>query len=94
MFRKQAQALSQRETSKDHIVYQTFVQGARMYGTCSNADQYAQYILHESQLCNELLWSHTHTFFDIDSEQHLGQLGHDEASFVETFNDILVEAFQ
>ena len=67
MYRKQAQALAQRETSNDQIVYQTFVQGARMYGTCSNADQYAQYVLHESRLCNELLWSHTHTFFDLDS---------------------------
>ena len=95
MFRKQAQALAQRETSNDQIVYQTFVQGARMYGTCSNGDQYAQYILHESHLCNELLWSHTHTFFDLDSEQHLEQLGHrDEASFVEQFNDLLIEAFQ
>ena len=94
MFRKQVQALAQRETSNDQIVFQTFVQGARMYGTCSNHDQYAQYILHESQLCNELLWSHTHTFFDLDSSQQLEQLGHpDEAHFVEQFNNILIEAF-
>ena len=38
MFRKQAEALAQRETSKDEIVFQTFVQGARVYGTCSNHD--------------------------------------------------------
>ena len=95
MYRKQALALAQRETSNDQIVYQTFVQGARMYGTCSNADQYAQYILHESRLCNELLWGHTHTFFDLDSEQHLAQLGHpDEATFIEIFNNMLIEAFQ
>ena len=94
MFRKQAQALAQRETSNDQIVFQTFVQGARMYGTCSNHDQYAQHILHESQLCNELLWTHTHTFFDLDSEQQLQQLGHtDEASFIEKFNALLIEAF-
>ena len=61
---------------------------------CSNHDQYAQYILHESQHCNELMWSHTHTFFDLDSEQQLEQLGHaDQASFVEQFNDILVDCF-
>jgi len=95
MFNKQAQALAQRETSNDEIVFQTFVQGARMYGTCSNHDQYAQYVLHESQLCNELLWTHTHTFFDLDSEQQLQQLGHtDEASFIEKFNALLIEAFQ
>ena len=95
MFRRQAEALAQRETSNDKIVFQTFVQGARMYGTCSNHDQYAQYILHESQLCNELLWSHTHTFFDLDSEQQLEQLGHvDQAHFVEQFNGILVDCFR
>ena len=95
MFNKQAAALAQRETSKDEIVFQTIVQRARMYGTCSNHDQYAQHILHESSLCNELLWTHTHTFFDLDSEQHLQQLGHaDEASFIEKFNALLIEAFQ
>ena len=94
MFRRQAEALAHRETNNDQIVFQTFVQGARMYGTCSNHDQYAQYILHESQHCNELMWSHTHTFFDLDSEQQLEQLGHaDQASFVEQFNDILVDCF-
>ena len=95
MYRKQALALAQRETSNDQIVFQTFVQGARMYGTCANADQYAEHIIHESQLCNELLWTHCHTFFDLDSSQHLQQLGHtDEASFVEQFNNILIDAFQ
>ena len=95
MFRKQALALAQRETSNDQIVYQTFLQGARMYGTCSNSDQYAQHILHDNRYCNELLWTHTHTFFDLDSEQHLEQLGHtNEAAFIECFNAILVAAFQ
>ena len=96
MFRTQAPCLAQRKISKDEIVFCTFKQGTRMYGTCADADQYAEYILLSNcPFRNELLWSHTHTFFDLDSAQHLQDLGHtDEASFVEQFNAILIAAFQ
>ena len=95
-FRKQKDALAQRETSKDSIVFCTFIDGIRHYSSLANADQYAAYILSDrpgSDYANELLWTHTHSYCDLDCPLGLDELGFTQDEFITAFSALLVSSF-
>lgn len=96
-FRRQKACLEHRKTCQDQIVFCTFIDGVRQYGTLPDHDAYAAFILSRApgaKFCNELLWSHTATYIDIDSTQTLGQLGFaSETDFQEQFCDLLKDCF-
>ena len=96
MFRKQKDCLEQRAIAKDAIVFCTFIEGIRHYSSVADHDEYACYILSEesgSDYCNELLWSHTHSYCDLDCPHTLKALGFTQTEFVEAFSDLLVSSF-
>ena len=67
-FFKQAPALDQRAISEDQICFSTLVNGARVYGSVPDKDEYARYLLSSkagSDYANELLWTDTHTNVDL-----------------------------
>ena len=95
-FFKQAPALDQRAISEDQICFSTMVNGHRVYGSVPDKDEYARYILSSndgSDFANELLWSDTHTYVDLDAPCTLDDLGHTLETFVAAFNHLLIESF-
>ncbi|HIB92462.1 TPA: hypothetical protein EYO57_35665 [Candidatus Poribacteria bacterium] len=95
-FRKQKDCLEQRTIAKDAIVFCTFIEGIRHYSSVADHDEYARYILSEesgSDFCNELLWSDTHSYCDLDCPHTLQALGFTQTEFVEAFSDLLVSSF-
>ena len=95
-FFKQAPALDQRAISEDQICFSTLVNGARVYGSVPDKDEYARYILSSkdgSDYANELLWTDTHTYVDLDAPCTLDDLGHTLETFVAAFNHLLIESF-
>jgi hypothetical protein len=96
MFRKQKDALDQRAIAKDAIVFCTFIEGVRQYSSVADHDEYARYILSDepgSDYANELLWSDTHSYCDLDCPHTLKQLGFTQDEFVQAFSALLVESF-
>ena len=96
MFFKQQPCLDQREVSGDQICFCTFVEGKRMYGSVPDQDCYARFLLSEqagAPFSNELLWSDTHTYIDLDAPCTLAELGHTLESFIEAFNELLIDQF-
>ena len=96
MFFKQQPCLDQRSVSGDQICFCTFVEGRRMYGSVPDQDCYARFLLSEeagAPFSNELLWSDTHTYIDLDAPCTLAELGHTLESFIEAFNELLIDQF-
>ena len=94
LWRTQAQCFSHRETTGDHICFSTFVEGVRHYGTCVDHDHYAEYLLSDrpgAKHANELLWTSSRGFVDLDAPCTLQELGKTEADFIAGFNTILIE---
>lgn len=95
-FRKQKDALDQRAVAKDAIVFCTFIEGVRQYSSVADRDEYARYILsgeNGSDYANELLWSDTHSYCDLDCPHTLKQLGFTQDEFIRAFSALLVESF-
>lgn len=95
-FRKQKDCLEQRGVAKDAIVFCTFIDGVRHYSSVADHDQYARYILSDepgSDYANELLWSDTHSYCDLDCPNTLKELGFTQDQFIEAFSALLVRSF-
>ena len=95
-FRKQKDCLEQRAIAKDAVVFCTFIEGQRHYSSVADLDQYAAFILSDSpgaSYCNELLWSDTHSYCDLDCPNTLRELGFTQDEFVEAFSALLVRSF-
>lgn len=93
-WQKQSQCLNQRAISKDECVFQTFIAGTRVYSCCPDQDELARFILSGKEgatYCNEVLFSDTYGYCDLDSKQTLEQLGFSEEAFIELFNGVLIE---
>jgi hypothetical protein len=96
MFFKQQPCLDQRLVSEDQICFCTFVEGRRMYGSVPDPDCYARFLLSEeagANFSNELLWSDTHTYVDLDAPCTLEELGCTLEGFMEAFNELLIDQF-
>ena len=90
----QNQCLHQRNINKDEIVFQTFIEGQRMFSCISDKDEFARYILSKqagSQYCNELLFTDTFGYCDLDCKQTLEELGFNEETFIQAFNNVLIK---
>ena len=77
MWGSQSPCLEQRSINGDAIVFCTYVEGVRKYSSLPDHDEYARYIASGrpgGDCCNELLYSHTHTYLDLDSKLTLEQL--------------------
>ena len=96
MFFKQQPCLDQRSVSGDQICFCTFVDGRRMYGSVPDPDCYARFLLSEeagAPFSNELLWTDTHTYVDLDAPCTLEELGYTLEAFIEAFNELLIDQF-
>ena len=96
MFFKQQPCLDQRAVSGDQICFCTFVEGKRMYGSVPDQDCYARFLLSDqagAPFSNELLWTDTYTYIDLDAPCTLAELGHTLESFIEAFNELLIDQF-
>ena len=94
LWRTQAQCFSHRETTGDQICFSTFVEGVRHYGTCTDHDHYAEYLLSDrpgSKHANELLWTSSRGFVDLDAPCSLQELGKTQQEFIDGFNQILID---
>ena len=95
-FHRQNQAISQRETNLDEIMFSTQVEGCRVYSSCPDKDCYARLLLSDvpgSDYCNELLWCDTWAYMDLDSPTGLADLGFTEPEFMAEFNALLIDCF-
>ena len=94
LFQRQNLCLDQRATAKDEIVCSTFVAGVRVYTSFADKDEFARFILGSSDghdMCNELLWTHSYGYLDLDSPNTLEQLGWgSQEAFISAFNELLV----
>ena len=90
LFRKQAACLDSR--NDDEIVCCVINKGFR-YTSFSNEFQYAEYVL-RTPYCNEMVFKDCYSYFDIDCEQNLEQLGTSIEALVTEFTQFLTEKFK
>lgn len=93
MYFKQSDCFAKKST--DEIVVNTFIQDHRMYGSFADKDEFARFILSEqpgSDFCNELLWTDSYSYCDLDCPHTLEEMGFTEATFISEFNSILIAA--
>ncbi len=88
--------ISERKTSADEMCFQTFLQGQRFYSCLPDKDEFAKFILSDesgSTFCNELLWSDTYGYLDLDCPYTLQEMGFSsENTFITAFSNILISS--
>ena len=96
--RTQAPVLQSRLKNQDELCAQTYIDGVRVYTSFSTVERYVSHLLSEtpeSHCSAELLWGPVHTYFDIDCEQTLSELGwKNMPEFIAKFNDLLLTCYE
>ncbi len=92
-FRKQLLAFQHRHKNQHEIVFGLqSPSGKYSYSTSENSEVFAGLLLTDTY-CNELLWTHTKSYLDLDSKTTLSDLGLSEAQFVDKFNAFLQTSY-
>ena len=92
-FKRQKYALETRAKNGDDVVFaKETPQSKYEYSTCATQEEYANYLL-DNRYCNEMLWTHTKSYYDLDAKTTLSDLLLTEDEFIMKFNKFLQESY-
>jgi len=92
-FKRQNGAFEYREQNAHEVVFaKQNAGGTYEYTTCETHEAFATLLL-ESRYNNEMLWSHTKSYLDLDAYTTLEDLGFSQKAFMQKFNVFLQECY-